>query len=384
MTEPVKTEANPFEKSREADETSGGHRGMKLSRRAWTVLLSMVVVLVFGLVGTLVKVPYVALGPGLTLDTLGEAEGAPVIKIDGRETYRTSGELRLTTVSVNDGMTLLGALGMWISGRHALAPRELYYPPGKTDEEVKEENVQQFQDSQGVALAAALQHLKKSEVPWAKDIKLTVVVKELTTGAPADKLLDPGDQLIKVNGKQIKAAEDPRIALKPTKPGDKISVTYRDEGKHDPKDNKTGTITLGKAPDERKNGYMGIGAGVHPDVEGLEVDITIADVGGPSAGLMFALAIVDRLTEGQLTDGKHIAGTGTIGEDGTVGSIGGIGFKMMSAQEDGATVFLVPADNCAEAKEEAPDGLRLIKVATLDDAVAGLEDLAAGKNPKGC
>lgn len=385
MTEPVKTEDAPQPyPTRDAADTSGERRGMRLTRRGWTVLLSMVVVLAFGLVGSLVPVPYVALGPGLTLDTLGKVDEAPVIKINGRKTYPTGGELRLTTVSVQDGMTLLGALGMWVSGRHALAPRELYYPPGKTDEDVKKENVQQFEDSQDAALVAAMRHLKSSRLDWADDINVAVVVKELTTGAAADKLLDPGDQLLKINGKQIREANDPRIALEKTKPGDKISVTYRDEGKYDQKDAKTGTITLGKPPDDRTSGFMGIEAGLHSDVKGLKVDITVADVGGPSAGLMFALAIVDRLTQGKLTDGKHIAGTGTITDDGRVGSIGGIGFKMSSAAEDGATVFLVPAGNCAEAAEEAPEGLRLVKVGTLDEAVTALEQLAAGKHPKGC
>lgn len=356
-------------------------RGKQLSRRGWTVLLSMIVVLAFGLVGSLVKVPYVSLGPGLTLDTLGKSEDGPVIKIEGRETYRTTGELRLTTVSVRDGITLLNAIGLWVSGRHALAPRDIYYPPDKSDAEVKKENVQQFQDSQGDAVAAALRHLKKAGVDWAEDIKLTVVVKELTTGAPADKLLDPGDELVEVNGRKIATAEDPKRALASTRPDDKISVTFREEGK---KDTRSGEITLGKAPDSRKAGYMGIGAGEHPDVDGLKIDITLADVGGPSAGSMFALAIVDRLTEGELTAGKHIAGTGTIAEDGTIGSIGGIPFKMTSAAEDGATVFLVPKDNCAEAIESAPDGLRLVKVADLDSAVDALEQLADGEKPPSC
>jgi PDZ domain-containing protein len=367
-----------------APDTSGGeHRGMQLTRRGWTVLMSMLIVLAFGLVGSLVRVPYVSLGPGPTHDTLAKSEDGPVIAIDGRETYPTSGELRLTTVSVNDGITLLGALGLWVSGRHALAPREIYYPPGETDEDVQKENTRQFQDSQGAAVSAALRHLKKSGVEWAKDIKFGVIVKQITTDAPADKVLDPGDQLIKVNGRTIRKAQDPRIALKKTRPNDKISVTYRPEGKHDPKDNRTGTITLGKAPD-RKIGYMGIEAGLHPEIEDFEVDIKLADVGGPSAGMMFALAIVDRLTPGELTGGRHVAGTGEITDDGRIGAIGGISFKLASARDDGATVFLVPEGNCAEAVESAPDGVRLVKVGTLDDAVDALEKLDAGEKPPSC
>lgn len=381
MSEPDDKQPSP---QPSAEHSGGEHGGMHLTRRGWTILLSMIIVLAFGLIGSLVRVPYVSLGPGPTHDTLAKSEDGPVIAIDGRKTYETSGELRLTTVSVNDGITLLGALGLWVSGDYALAPREIYYPPGETDEEVKKENTKQFQDSQGAAVSASLQYLKKSGVDWADEIKVGVVVKELTTGGPADKVLDPGDQLLVVNGKKIGAAKDVRAALKGTKPTDKIEVTYRDEGESSAADEHTGTITLGKADDDRKQGYMGLLPAEHPEVDDLKVDIKLADVGGPSAGLMFALAVVDRLTPDELAGGRHIAGTGEITEDGTVGAIGGISFKLAAARDDGATVFLVPEGNCAEAKESAPDGLRLVKVGTLTDAVDALEKLNAKQRPASC
>lgn len=360
------------------------HSGLRLSRRGWTILLSMLVVVVFGLIGTMVRVPFVALGPGPTYDTLGKPKSDPVIKIEGRKTYPTSGQLRLTTVSVNDEISLLQGLGLWVSGRYALAPREIYFPPGETDKQVKEENVKQFQASQSNAEVAALRYLSSSGIDWAKDIKFTVLAKEINTGSPADKVLDPGDQLIVVNGKRIGSPEDVRDALKGTRPKDKITVVFRGEGKHSTKDNQKGAITLGRADDGRKEGFMGLLAGDTAEVDKLKIDIALADVGGPSAGLMFALAIVDRLTPGKLTDGHRIAGTGVITDQGDVESIGGISFKLASAREDGATVFLVPRDNCPEAAKTAPDGLRLVKVGTLDDAVSALEQLADGKNPPAC
>lgn len=365
----------------QADKPDSG--GMRLTRRGWTVALSMLIVLVFGLVGALVQVPYVSLGPGPTHDTLAESKDGPLIGIDGPKTYPTSGELRLTTVSVQDGITLLGALGLWVSGSHALAPREIYYPPGETDEEVKQENTRQFQNSQGAAVSAALMHLKNSGVEWADEIRVSVVVKQLLTDE-ADRVLDPGDQLIKVNGKKVTTAQDVRDSLKGTEPKDKIRLTFRDEGKTSAKDDHTATMTLGKGDDGRKEGYMGLLAGAHPELEGLKVDIKLADVGGPSAGTMFALAIIDRLTPGELTGGKHIAGTGEISDEGTVGSIGGISFKLAAARDDGATVFLVPERNCAEAVKSAPDGLRLLKVGTLDDAVTALQQLNDGGKPPSC
>jgi len=111
----------------------------------------------------------------------------------------------------------------------------------------------------------------------------------------------------------------------------------------------------------------------------FSVEISLKDVGGPSAGLMFALGIVDKLTPGSLTGGKFIAGTGTIDDSGHVGAIGGIAQKMVGARRKGATVFLSPAGNCAQARDTVPDGLRLVRVKTLSDAVEALEDLKAGR-----
>ncbi len=108
----------------------------------------------------------------------------------------------------------------------------------------------------------------------------------------------------------------------------------------------------------------------------FSVEISLRDVGGPSAGLMFALGIVDKLTPGALTNGRHVAGTGTIDDAGAVGAIGGIPQKMIGAKDAGAKVFLVPEDNCAEAVKTAPEGLRLVKVTSLKTAVAALDALA--------
>ena len=103
-------------------------------------------------------------------------------------------------------------------------------------------------------------------------------------------------------------------------------------------------------------------------------------VGGPSAGAMFALAIYDRLTPGSLTGGRVVAGTGEIAPDGTVGPIGGIRQKIAGAADDGAKVFLVPAANCAEAADGDDHGMRLVEVSKLDDAIGSLEKLA--KDPQ--
>ncbi|MFF5427219.1 MULTISPECIES: S16 family serine protease [unclassified Streptomyces] len=118
----------------------------------------------------------------------------------------------------------------------------------------------------------------------------------------------------------------------------------------------------------------------------VKVTLHLADIGGPSAGLLFSLGIVDKLDgagrAGDLTGGRIVAGTGTIEADGKVGAVGGVSLKTQAAARDGATVFVVPKDECAEAKAELPDGMRLIPVTALDDAVTSLRALAQGQEAR--
>jgi PDZ domain-containing protein len=341
-----------------------------LTRRGWTLVVSGSLFLVFVLLGFLVQVPYVAISPGPTYDTLGsDVTGQPVIQITGHQEFRTTGELRMTTVSLNDGITLFTALGLWASGRYALAPREEYFKPGETNEQVKQENVKQFQDSQSNAEVAALRHL---------GYPVKVLTQGVTTGSPADHVLSPGDRLLMVNGKKINVEEDVRAALAGTKPGQTISITFQHAGQPD----RTEPLTLAQRPD-RTEGFIGLTPIDRADVP-FDVKISLQDIGGPSAGLMFALAIIDRMSTGDLAGGRHIAGTGEITEKGDVGPIGGISFKLVGAREAGATDFLVPAQNCAEAKSAVPSGLHLIKVSNLDTALGALADLKTGRPTPTC
>lgn len=351
--------------------TDNGADGTRLTRRGWTLLISAVLVVAFALLGTFVQVPYVALGPGPTYDTIGRHDGEPVVSVSGEETYPTTGELRMTTVSLNDEVTLFGALGLWVSGRYALAPRENYFKPGETDEEVKRENVEQFQTSQSKAEVAALRRL---------GYPVKVLAKEVVPGSPADHVLSAGDELLKVDGTKVTEAEDVRTALADTRPGQTVSITIQHEGR--PK--RTESVTLAQYEDpQQKQGFLGLVPVERADVA-FDVNISLEDVGGPSAGLIFALAITDRLTPGSLVGGEQIAGTGEISATGEVGAIGGISFKVVAAKEDGATTFLVPARNCAEAAAAAPDGLTLVKVDNLDEALSALEDIRAGRPAPSC
>lgn len=340
-----------------------------MNRRTWTLLASVVLVVAFGLLGVFVRVPYVALGPGPTYNTLGAEGDVPVIDIEGQQTFPTSGNLNMTTVSVTDQLSAFGALGLWSSGSYALAPRELYFPPDKSEQEIEQANTAAFTDSQTSAETAALSHLGYPR---------KVVAGEIIQDSPAAGVLEPGDRLISANDRPIGDPAQLQAAMRGTSPGEEVRIGFQ----HEDEPPRTATVRLAESP-HGPQGFLGIGAAERPDVD-FDIAISLADVGGPSAGLMFSLAIIDKLTPGELNGGQFIAGTGEIDAMGRVGPIGGIPFKMARASEEGATTFLVPAENCAEAKSQAPDGMQLAKVGTLDDATEALGQIRSGEAPEPC
>jgi PDZ domain-containing protein len=256
-----------------------------------------------------------------------------------------------------------------MSGREQLVPRDLVYPPDKSKDEIDQANNTDFKRSEDSAEYAALSFLK---YPSA------VTVENVSDPGPSVGKLQRGDAIDGVNGKPVAKLDEFTALLKATKPGDQLVLDYR--RKNAPPG--IATVTLGSNPD-RDYGYLGVGVLDAPWAP-FSIDFNLANIGGPSAGLMFSLAVVDKLTTGDLNDGKFVAGTGTIDSEGKVGSIGGITHKMLAAREAGATVFLVPADNCDEAKTAHQDGLELVKVDSLNQAVDALHAISAGGEPPGC
>lgn len=363
------------------------------SLRARVLMLGSLLTAALVAVGVAVPVPYVALGPGVTYDTLGEVDGTEVITFSGddvpastSETFGSGSHLNMTTISVADRLPLFAALGLWAEGDYALVPREDQFPPDKTVEEVNEQNAQLFAESQSAAEIAALRSLKYPNVVYAGTI---------ADGSPSDGVLQTQDRITAVDGTEVTDRASLLAALADTKPGQKIAVTVlRDESGKET--GKKVAVTLGAwtkdlDPDgTRKNGYVGI-APVERPLAPFTISISLSRIGGPSAGLMFTLGIIDKLTPGDLTSGHFIAGTGEIQPDpddaskpSVVGPIGGIQLKLIAARDKGATVFLVPAPNCQEAVARIPEGLQLVKVATLDDATSALQDIAEGRTPPGC
>jgi PDZ domain-containing protein len=162
------------------------------------------------------------------------------------------------------------------------------------------------------------------------------------------------------------------------RPGDVVAVGYRRGGADAVVQVKTvAGRTVG--PDERP--VLGVALAERDPHPPFPVTIALNDVGGPSAGLMFALGIYDRLTPGDLTGGQIVAGTGSIDDDGTVGAIGGIAQKLIAARDHGARWFLTPTGNYDEASRAVPKGLRLIRVASMRDGLTALKAIAAGRSP---
>ena len=346
---------------------------MPVSRRTLTLVLASVLALVMTVLAAASRVPYVALAPGPTYNTLGQYDGKPIVSVTGRPTYAATGNLNMTTISVVPKLTLAQALRGWWQHDLAVVPRDVIYPPDRTDDEVREEDQAAMRESHETATSAAMHEL---------GIRGTthVVVAKVEKDAPAGGKLKDGDELVAIDGAKVTDAKQLRQLIGKRQPGDPVRVGYLRSG-------RTGEVTITTASTKDDSGavrpVIGVQTRERTDYP-VKVSISLSDVGGPSAGLMFALAILDKLEPGSLTGGKFIAGTGTIDTGGEVGPIGGIQQKLIAAKKKGAAAFLVPAGNCDEAVADPPEGLTLIKVATLKAALSELRKLESGAPTTPC
>jgi len=334
------------------------------------VVVGAVLLVIFGLLGAAVPVPYVAEVPGPTYNTLGEIDGTPVISVQGRPRNDVHGNLNMTTVGVSRraGLSLVRAVRGWFDDEISIVPREAVYPPNQTVQQTEQRNRQDFLTSEQLAETAALGHLGYPE---------KVVVQGLSGDSPSQGRLEEGDAIDSVAGRPTPDTGTLDRVLRSVPGGTAVPIAYTRLG-------KPGTATVTTKPaDGRAGSLLGVLVREQPSAP-FDVDIDVERVAGPSAGLMLTLGILDLVGDTDLTGGRLIAGTGTIDVDGKVGPIGGIPLKMISAREIGADLFLVPADNCAEALRAPQPGLRLAKVASLDDALGALADVQAGRTPPSC
>ncbi len=317
----------------------------------------------------LIPVPYVNLSPGPMYNTIGESQGTQLIQISGRQTYPTSGQLDLTTVNERGGpygaLTLPEAMFGWLNPDYVVVPVAYLFPPGITAQEVEQEDMVEFTGSQSAAVGAALGYLK---IPTVQ----RVTVASVTPNSPAAGQLQVGDVITAVDGKPVKQPQEVPTLVRVHTPGKTavFGILRNDKAIDVP-------VVLGRLPTDQSKAYAGITAGalIEPP---FGIKFGLNDVGGPSAGLMFSLGIIDKLTPGDMTNGKNIGGTGTINPDGNVGSIGGISQKLASARNHGTELFFAPAGNCADIRTVGDKGVNVVKVSTLNEAVDVLARWNAG------
>jgi PDZ domain-containing protein len=337
-----------------------------MSRRTVAGLLALGLLLALCVAAWRTPVDYVTFRPGPTMNVLGSYDGKKIVTVKGHQTYRDAGALRMVTVypsGPEDNISLLNLLYGWVSPDIAVLPKDVVYQPDETRDTAHEQSAVEMTSSQDNATAAALSTLG---IGYQTEVQVSDVAKD---GASAGKL-QKGDVLLAVNGTPTTDPTQLVALIRSIKPGTPTQLKIN-------RDNAERTVTVTTKADPQDKTASRVGIGIRQSFRfPFQVKVQLpGTVGGPSAGMMFALAIYDVLTPGSLTGGKEIAGSGEISPDGTVGEIGGIGQKLPAAQRDGAKLFLVAAANCAEAVRSHydPGKMRLVKVEKLADAIKDVE-----------
>ena len=344
-----------------------------MSRRTVSSILACVLLVMLFSAAAFLPVPYVTMSPGPTVDVFSERDGEEIVQVEGQKTYPTEGDLRLTTVSVTgpgQELSLAEALAAWFDSTRAVYPRDVVYEPEQTEQEVRTESTVQMVSSQDTAIAAALTEL-------GHDLEVVTEVLAVTPGAPAEGQLEIRDKILSVNGRPIENATAVSKAIQRTGVGEPATFVVRRDG-----ETRTVNVTAQASEDDSERAVVGVVVG-----EGYEfpfdVSVNISDdIGGPSAGLVFSLAVYDTLTPGSLTGGVDVAGTGTITSEGDVGPIGGIQQKIVAAADAGAELFLVPPDNCESALGAQVDEeeITLVRAPSMHSALESIRAYAEDPN----
>ena len=345
-------------------------RSGKVGLGVWSLIVALIALVVL----TFLPTPYVIQRPGPVYNTLGTAadkdgEQVPLIAVDGAETFETGGSLDLTTVQVVGNRQRTPSwfeLALaWTDSSKAVVPLDSVFPEGVTTEERDAQNATLMVDSQHEATAAALGEL-------GYDTGAQVAVVEAVEGTPADGVLEPDDIITAIDGTVVDSAKQLRQKIQDAE-GSAVELTVLRAG-----DEKTVKVTPEERTADGKTTWV-VGVTLRTDYDfPIDVTIQLDNVGGPSAGMMFALGIIDTLTPGELNGGEDVAGTGTIEANGTVGPIGGIRQKLYGARDAGADYFLAPESNCEDVVGHVPDGLTVVSTSTLEESVHALEVIADG------
>lgn len=313
--------------------------------------------------------PYVIEQPGPAYNVLGSDSGKQIISIQNAPTYKTSGNLDLLTVQIAGNRertpSWLEIFSAWMDPSKSVLPIDQVFPANQTAEESTAESTAMMEQSQQEAIAVALKNL-------GYEVPVQLYVSEVSKASPSSGQIVAADFIQKVNGIRVTTIEELRKNVNEFDGQNPLKVELTRKG-------ETKVFSITPKKDETGAYRIGILVGYKYDFP-VKVDLQLGDVGGPSGGMMFALGIYDKLTPGELTGGKYIAGTGTIDGSGLVGPIGGIQQKMFGAQKAGAKYFLAPKDNCRELEGHVPSGMKVFKVTNFKDALTTVETIGAGKD----
>lgn len=347
-------------------------------RKAWRAVgvVALAVVAIVVVVGNVVHVPYVIISPG---------EATPledgIVTISGAQTYPDdAGELLFLTVRVStDEPSLWRYLFAQLDDDVSVQRKETVLGCATFDESARLNDLL-MQHSQDTATAVALDELGYTVV----DEGSKVVIVDVQCDGPSQGVLHQGDTITAIDGQSVTTGEQVRPLVQAHQPGDDLAITVDRDGVATDLTVRLGEAPCPPAPRQRGEctdgvAYMGIVTQTFLQQSfPVDVDIDTARVGGPSAGLAFTLAIIDELTPGNLTGGERVAITGSIQPDGSVGIVGGVAQKAVTARNNGVRLMLVPKGEAKDAREQA-GGMRVVAVTSIDDALAALE--RAGGDP---
>jgi len=323
----------------------------------------------------LAPIPFVFFKPGVP-----DNVAAGIIELNDVKTYPVNGKLYITSILVtNPDSPVFGAetIVNWALGPHVVLPRDTVYPPIQPAKQINRDSRSEMRSSQATATAAALRYL-------GYEFQELYYVSDIRDYSNAKDQLEVGDFIMEIDGKKITEIEEIRTSYQDKKVGDSLLISVDRENRSGDIERKSFEVQLvenqelNASTGERKPA-IGILVGTTARFP-IDVDFNISGVGGPSAGLIFAIGIIEKLTQEDLLRGRNVAGTGAITAAGRVGGIGGIEEKMIGASRIGATLFLAPTENCPDIRH-IPKGLKVIPVSTLAEAVEALRAPENFKHP---
>ena len=325
-------------------------------RRPVIAAISIVFASVFLYSAFSFEMPYYAISPGSAVDT------SMLVHVDPSHDHPAKGVVLLTTVSLGK-VTLLQAIEGWLDPAVDVVAQKVIAPPDVDEQQFRQLNLEAMDESKQKAIGVAFEALGVDAIR-GKGAEIVQVVDD----TPAAPILAVGDVVVGIDGAAVSVDADAVSRISSHKPGERarLSVIGKDGGPA-----RDIEVTLAEHPDVKGRAFLGVSL-TTKDVSfefPFDVDLKSEQIGGPSAGLAFTLAVIDALTEGELTGGTRVAATGTIELDGSVGEVGGVAQKTIAVKRSGATLFMVPSAEYERAKRFAGEDLDVERVDSLDDAL---------------